>query len=142
MVNRLETAARDQGAILALQPALLASANEKIREGRFSAARACFAEVVEITEAVGGFPAFYRLLDVILVAREGERLARTKIRELIATSTAVGAGACILMCHYALATLELGLGRYPEALTRRKHRRQLMRPMHRATPYPLWSRPP
>jgi DNA-binding CsgD family transcriptional regulator len=118
VVDLLEAAARRQGSILALQPALLASAAEAVRQGRFSAARARYAEVVDITEAVGGFTYIYGLLDVELVAWEGEEdAARAKIRDLIKIATAVGSGAAIVHCHYAMAVLELGLGRYPEALT-------------------------
>ena len=118
IVDRLETAARGQGAILALQPALLALAAGEIREGRFSSAREHYAELMEITEAVGGFTAFYALLDVELAAWEGdEKLTRTEIASLIELSTTTGSGACILLGYLALAMLELSLGRYPEALT-------------------------
>jgi DNA-binding CsgD family transcriptional regulator len=118
IVELLETAARQQGAILALQAALLASAAEEIREGRFSTARRCYAELLEITEAVGGFTSFFALLDVELLAWEGDAEAtRAKIHELIEAATAFGSGACVLNGHYAMAILELSLGRYPEALT-------------------------
>jgi hypothetical protein len=118
VVDLLETAARQQGSILALQPALLAPAAEEIREGRFSTARTRFSELLDITEAIGGFTSFSALLDVELVAWEGEEdAARAKIHDLIKGSTALGIGAGVQLGHYALAILELGLGRYPEALT-------------------------
>jgi DNA-binding CsgD family transcriptional regulator len=118
VVQLLESAARQQGAILALQPALLASATEEIREGRFSAARTRLTELLEITEAVGGLTSFYALVDVELLAWEGEKdAARTKIHKLIEGATALGSGSTVLYGHYALAILELGLGRYREALT-------------------------
>ena len=118
IVELLETAARRHGAILALQPALLSSAAGEVREGRFSAARTRYAELLEITEAVGGFTSFYALLDVELVAWQGEEdAARGKIHDLTEFGMAVGSGAGILNGHYAMAILELGLGRYPEALT-------------------------
>lgn len=117
IVDQLETAARDRGAILALQPALLALAAKECREGRFSAARARYAECLEITEAVGGFTAFYGLLDVELDAwASHEDAARAKIDELLEAAAAFGTGACIQLGYLALATLELGLGRYQEAL--------------------------
>jgi DNA-binding CsgD family transcriptional regulator len=117
VVELLETAARQQGAILALQPALLASAAGEIREGRFSSARTRFAELLEITEAVGGFTSFYALIDVELLAWEGEEeAARKKIQELIEGATALGSGSTVLYGLYALSILELGQGRYPEAL--------------------------
>jgi DNA-binding CsgD family transcriptional regulator len=89
-----------------------------VREGRFSAARTRYAEVLDITEAVGGFTYIYSLLDVELVAWEGEEeAARAKIHKLIEIATALGSGAGILTAHYAMAILELGLSRYLEALT-------------------------
>jgi DNA-binding CsgD family transcriptional regulator len=118
VADRLETAARRQGAILALQPALLALAAGDVREGRFSSARERYSELLEITEAVGGFTAFYELHDVDLAAWEGdEALARAKIVSFIDFAAAVGTGACILLAYTALANLELSLGRYQEALT-------------------------
>jgi DNA-binding CsgD family transcriptional regulator len=118
VLESLENAARQQGAILALQPALLSLAAEAVREGRFSAARTRYAEVLDITEAVGGFTYIYSLLDVELVAWEGEEeAARAKIHKLIEIATALGSGAGILTAHYAMAILELGLSRYLEALT-------------------------
>jgi DNA-binding CsgD family transcriptional regulator len=117
IVKRVEAVSRDQGAILSLQPALLGCAADEIRAGRFSEARAHFAEVLDITEAVGGFTDYYALLDVELAAWEGdEAVARSKITELIEASVAFGTGSCILESYHALATLELGLGRYPQAL--------------------------
>jgi len=118
IVGQLEAAARGQGAILALQPALLALLAGEVREGRFSSAREHYAELLEITEAVGGFTGFYVLLDIELVAWEGdEEIARKKVASLIEAATATGTGACILHGYLALAILELSLGRYPEALS-------------------------
>lgn len=117
IVELCESAARQQGAILALQPALIASAAEDLRAGRFLAARARYVELVEITEAVGGFASFYALLDVELVAWMGEEeTLRQKVHDLIEFGTAVGSGAGVLNGHYAMAILELSLGHYPEAL--------------------------
>jgi DNA-binding CsgD family transcriptional regulator len=114
----LETAARQQGAILVVQFALMASAAEDVREGRFSAARIRYAELLEITEAVGGPTSFFSLLDVELAAWEGEEEAtRSKIHDLIQAATAFGSGTPILNGHYAMAILELGLGQYERALT-------------------------
>jgi DNA-binding CsgD family transcriptional regulator len=114
----LDTAAREHGSILALQPTLLASAAERLREGRFSEARALHSELLEITKAVGGLTFFYALLDAELVAWEGEGdVARTKINQLIETATALGSGGSVLHGFYSMSILELGLCRYSEALT-------------------------
>jgi DNA-binding CsgD family transcriptional regulator len=117
VVKRLEAASREQGAILSLQHALLASAAHEIRGGRFAEARTRYAELLDVTEAIGGFTDFYALLDIELLAWEGdEEAARSKIAKLIESAAKFGAGSCILEGYHALATLELGLGRYPEAL--------------------------
>jgi DNA-binding CsgD family transcriptional regulator len=122
IVGRLVAAAREQGAILALQPALVALATKETREGKFSAARERYVELLDITEAyataVGGDTSFWALLDVELVAWEGDdKGARAKIDQLIDAATAVHSGSCILLGHLASAILELGHGRYQEALT-------------------------
>jgi DNA-binding CsgD family transcriptional regulator len=138
VVEGLESAARQQGAILALQPTLLASAAEEIREGRFLAARTLYAELLEITDAVGSFTAYYALLDVELLAWEGdEQSARTKIHELIETATAFGSGAGALNGYYALAILELGLGRYLEALTAAQALEAAHTPFYSSSALPL-----
>jgi DNA-binding CsgD family transcriptional regulator len=117
IVKQLEAASREQGAILSLHRALVATAAHEIREGRFSEARTRFAEVLDLTEAIGGFTDFVALLDVELAAWEGdEDLARSKVAELIEASAAFGMGAVILHSYWALAILELGLGRYAQAL--------------------------
>ncbi len=117
IVKRLEAASREQGAILSLHRALVASAAHEIREGRFSEARTRFAEVLDLTEAIGGFTDYVSLLDIELAAWEGnEDVARSKIAELIEASAGFGMGAVILHSYWALAILELGLGRYAQAL--------------------------
>ncbi len=129
IVDRLEKAARAQGAIIALQPALLALAAAETREGRFSAARERYAELVEITAAIGGLTAFYELLDVELVAWEGdEAVARPKIAALLEAAAATGAGACVLQAQMATTVLELGLGRYTEALAAARAAAELQAP--------------
>src|SRR5262249_40851767 len=60
----VEAFAREQGALIALQYALLACAALETRAGRFAAAEAYYDDTVEITRAVGGFPEFYALLKV------------------------------------------------------------------------------
>jgi DNA-binding CsgD family transcriptional regulator len=117
VAKHAEAAARQQGAILPLQPTLLTSAAHEIREGRFAEARTLFAECLDVTEAMGGFTKFYALLDVELAAWEGEEeVARSKIAELIDLAASVGAGSTMMWAYWALTTLELGLGRYPQAL--------------------------
>src|SRR6202012_1277773 len=102
VVEMVETAARQQGSILALQPALTASAGEAIREGQFSTARTRLPELVEITDAVGGFTPFYALLDVELLAWEGDEDAtRPRIRDLIEFATSLDSGSSVNYALYA-----------------------------------------
>jgi DNA-binding CsgD family transcriptional regulator len=111
-MERIEGVARQQGAILALRHALLASATRETREGKFSAARARFAEFLEMrTTPIAA------VLDVELDAWRGdETAARVKIGELLGLGTVSGGGWLLQNAHLASATLELGLGNYPEAL--------------------------
>ena len=111
--ERLEGIARQQGALLALRHALLTSGMRETWEGKFSAASARFAEFVDIRGT-----AVAALLDVELDAWRGdETVARAKIGELLELGTEIGAGSLLLTAHLASATLELGLGNYPEALS-------------------------
>ena len=118
MMKRMETAARESGALLALRPSLLGVASEETREGQFSAARTRYAELLDITQAISSVMVpFYALLDVELLAWEGkEELARAKIAALLATAVSVTAGVCVQIANSALAILELSLCRYSEAL--------------------------
>ena len=111
-LERLERVARQQGAILALRHALLALSVRDTREGKFSAASAHFAEFLEMRATP-----IAAVLDLELEAWRGnESAARVKIGELLRLGTATGAGWLLQNAHLASATLELGLGNYPEAL--------------------------
>ena len=111
-IERVEGVARQQGAILALRHALLNSGMRETWEGKFSDAAARFAEFLDIR----GSP-IDAALDLELDAWRGdESAARAKIGELLEHGTAIGAGWVLQNAHLALATLELGLGNYREAL--------------------------
>jgi DNA-binding CsgD family transcriptional regulator len=111
-IERLEVVARQQGAILALRHALLNSGMRETWEGKFSAASGRFAEFLDLRETP-----IAAALDLELDAWRGdETAARVKIGQLLELGTAIGAGWVLQNAHIASATLELGLGNYPEAL--------------------------
>ncbi|HMH59526.1 MAG TPA: LuxR C-terminal-related transcriptional regulator, partial [Galbitalea sp.] len=76
------------------------------------------AEALEITAAVGGEIGFYRPLNVTLLAWRGDAAeTRSAARKLIKRGSLVGSAPAVFQAHYALAILELGAGRYSEALS-------------------------
>ena len=118
-VERVESVARKRGALVALQMSLIALAAHQIRIGRFSAADAHYAESLEIIAASGGGLAvdLYRPLNVELLAWRGEDAeTRSAAEKLIGMGEAVGMGVAQFQAYHALAILELGAGRYSEAL--------------------------
>jgi DNA-binding CsgD family transcriptional regulator len=111
--EQIERVAREQGAILALRHALLISCRRETWEGKFSDAGARFAEFFELRESPIG-----AALDAEVHAWRGdESTARAKIGVLLERGTAIGSGWVLQNAHLALATLELGLGNYREALS-------------------------
>ncbi|MDQ1454882.1 MAG: hypothetical protein QOH28_502 [Actinomycetota bacterium] len=113
----VEEFAREQGALLALQYALLACATFETRGGRFAAAEAYYHDTVEITRAIGGFSEFYAMLEVDLHAWRGNESETVRLAKQLSTvATAVGAGGPVLIAHRALAMLALSDGRYSDAL--------------------------
>ena len=117
VLDRLESSAREQGAITVLQVALLGLASKETREGRFTAARTRYAELIDITEAMGALTVLYVLLDIELLSWEGaEEEARAKIPQVMEAGETFCSGAVLQLGRYALMNLELSLGRYQEAL--------------------------
>jgi DNA-binding CsgD family transcriptional regulator len=116
-VSRVEQHAREGGALIVLQITLLARAKQEVRAGQFAAAEMTFDEVVEITRLVGGPPEFYELLKVDVYAWRGHEsqthAAAKPLREL---AVAIRTAAVINGVDTSVATLELALGRYPQAL--------------------------
>lgn len=116
-VGRAERAARKSGALLALQQTLLAAAENELRAGRFSGADAYYAEVREITGATAGPVELYSHVNAGLLAWRGEEVgARNAVKLLLDLGGAVGSADAVFMGYYALAILEIGAGRYEEAL--------------------------
>jgi DNA-binding CsgD family transcriptional regulator len=115
-VNRVEKAARETGALFALQYILICAAEHQLRIGRFSAAEASFAEIGEICTAIS-YPDIYRPLNVALFAWRGDELgARSSARLLIDGANYIGSAGAAIVAYRSLAILAMGAGRYGEAL--------------------------
>ncbi len=116
-VDLVEQQARVDGALIVLQFAMLGRAAIETRAGRFTAAERAYDEAVDITRIIGGFPEFYELLKADLFAWRGEeqeaRAAASTLRDL---ASGIGSAAAVNLADIAVATLDLGLGRYADAL--------------------------
>ena len=120
-IERVESVARKRGALIALKVSLVTLAVHQIRIGKFSAAEAYYAESLEISAATGGVASgevdLYRPLNVELLAWRGDDAGtRAAAKTLIEMGEAVGGAVLQFMAYHALAILELGAGRYSEAL--------------------------
>jgi len=112
-----ERQARADGALIVLQVVLLGRAKAELRAGRFKAAEMTYEEVVDITRAVGGPPEFYEMLKCDLYAWRGqEHETRASAAPLREAAAAIGSAAAVGVADLAIATLELGAGRYAAAL--------------------------
>ena len=120
-VERVESVARKRGALIALQVSLIALAVHQIRIGRFSAAEAYYAESLELTAATDGIGSvvldLYRPLNIDLLAWRGDDAeTRAAAKKLIEMGEAIGMSVVQCQAYHALAILDLGAGRYSEAL--------------------------
>ena len=119
LASRWVQLARDQGALTALPVALNNQGACEVSAGRFDAARACFAERLEISAATGnpgvvGTAGMAEVYELAWRGRETDarRVAATVARE----ATGGGRSAQSIWVQYCLAVLELGLGNYQAAL--------------------------
>jgi DNA-binding CsgD family transcriptional regulator len=119
LANRRVQISREMGALATLPNALSQLGGYEVAAGRFEAAEACFQEAREIAVAVGNRGILGRV-DVGVLFLEAWRGNEEKTRELAATTkrdaTASGMGILESVGDLALATLDLGLGRYEAAL--------------------------
>ncbi len=119
LASRWVQLARDQGALTALPVALNNQGAFETGAGRLDAARACFAERLEISAATGnlgvvGTAGMAEVYELAWRGRETDarRVAATVARE----ATGGGRGAQSIWVQYCLVVLELGLGNYQAAL--------------------------
>jgi DNA-binding CsgD family transcriptional regulator len=115
-VQVLERAARAQGALPALQRALLGLAGIDRREGRFAAARERYSELHNVTTTMGELVDQLDLFDVDLLCWEGDEQARARAAVLIEAATAFGVALTVHSTKIALANLDLAKGHYEAAL--------------------------
>ena len=117
-VQLVESSARDQGALIALQVALVGLGGHEIRAGQILSGR-------DASHRSAGDHGSGRRGDRVLPAAERHppRLARRRCGDAIGsakinqTGSLVGSAPAVFQAHYALAILELGAGRYSEALS-------------------------
>jgi DNA-binding CsgD family transcriptional regulator len=114
----VEGIARERGALIALQTALIGLMAHEIRAGHLSVAEAHFAEALEITGAMGRDIEFFGPLNIPLLAWRGdEKGTRSAAQILIGLGSAAGSATAVGLAQNSLATLELSVGRYSAALT-------------------------
>ena len=118
--ERVEAAARAQGSLYALQATLASLATIDIRSGRFLAARERYSELHDVTLTIGGFVEMHDLLDVQLLAWQGDPQTAAKAARLRAGGTAAHTGGIVHMADLALSIFALGEGDYKTALVAAK----------------------
>jgi DNA-binding CsgD family transcriptional regulator len=116
-VRNIEEHARQRGALIVLQLALVGRAKAELRSGRFMAAEMTYDEVVTITGVIGGVPEFYELLKCELFAWRGqEEEARATAARLREWSAAIGSTVATNLANRSIATVELAAGHWSDAL--------------------------
>ncbi len=117
-VQRVETQARTDGALFALQYVLVGRAKSETRSGHFMSAEMTYDEVVEVARLTGGFPDFWEMLKADLYAWRGqESETRAVAKAFREAASAIGSAAAVGSADLAVGTLELGMGRYGDALS-------------------------
>ena len=111
--KRLEKTAREHGAVPALSNALLFTGTSELFAGALGRARELFTEREAIEEALGDN---CRVGEVLLLAWQGHPGTRAKAAAEAGAATERGLGWKLVFLEYALVVLELGLGRYAQAL--------------------------
>jgi DNA-binding CsgD family transcriptional regulator len=116
IVGRLAAGDRDHGALWGLRLAVVALATAELWDGRFAAAEAYYAQADDFAAATG-IPqgsATNRALLYAWTGREPE--LRSMVRFMTATADATGIGLLNRVAVQAMSILEIGSGRYREAL--------------------------
>jgi DNA-binding CsgD family transcriptional regulator len=119
LAQRRVDLARGSGAFIALPNALSQLGAYEVLVGRFDAAEACFEEADEISAAIGtpGILGQSGVGPLVLAAWRGQDSRTRALAEACARDgTARGFGIFVGFAQSALSVLELGLGRYREAM--------------------------
>ncbi|MEV0036025.1 AAA family ATPase [Streptomyces sp. NPDC050804] len=116
IVGRLAAADRSQGALYGLSLSLSVLAYTEIRNGRLTAADALFAEADDYATAIGLTTQgdLNRALLYAWMGRESDVRAVVATMDVVATT--YGLGMLRHLALHALCVLDLGMGRYDEAL--------------------------
>ncbi|MFC4031575.1 AAA family ATPase [Streptomyces polygonati] len=116
--ERISSFSRDQGALHALNVTLYALAASEVWAGRFTSAEAYFGEAAEIGRAIG-MPAQGSSHRVELLAWQGREAQTREAAGIAMREWAERFGHAVMAshAHYSLTILELGAGRYREALS-------------------------
>jgi DNA-binding CsgD family transcriptional regulator len=118
LASRCVRLARDAGELAELPRALKLLGVSELLSGHFAAAEACRAEELKVSMATGGWGILGTAArtDVSVLAWRGrEAETRAAAAQLAHDGAEHGRGIAISLSLHALATLELGLGRYQEA---------------------------
>ena len=119
LATRWVRLARDQGALTALPVALNNQGACEVSAGHFDAARACFAERLEISAATGnpGVVGTTGMAEAYELAWRGRETDTRRVAAVVAgEATGAGRSAQSVWVQYCLAVLELGLGNYQAAV--------------------------
>jgi DNA-binding CsgD family transcriptional regulator len=112
--RQLEETSRAQGAVPALSNALIYTGTSELFAGAIGRARALFAEREAIEEALGDNCG---VGEILVLAWQGLATGtRARAAAEAKAATGRGLGWKLVFLEYALVVLELGLGRYAEAL--------------------------
>ena len=117
--DRLIAAGREASAVSALIYPLAARSHLDFRLGRWAAARAAATESVELAEDTGQLPLLAHSLAALAhveAALGADDACRKHVAEGLTLVSRFQAEATGTYLHHALALLELGLGRIPEAI--------------------------
>jgi DNA-binding CsgD family transcriptional regulator len=113
--------ARDVGALATLPMSLVSLAWSERLAGHLDAATAFHDEASEISVATGApeFPGAHGIVRLGILSWQGrEEQTRELAQQVVAEAIERGQGLAVRIVDYALATLELGLGRYRDARDR------------------------
>ena len=121
IARRMENAARERGSLSALQRGLLGLAKSDLICGRYESSASRYAEVQDIAVALGGFPEFFGLLNVELLAWQGDdTTTRSTALTLSDIAGKMGLAQGLIESQIALAVLEIARGNYEDAFAAAK----------------------
>lgn len=114
---RLAFVTRRHGALSYLTSTLQSCASSEVWQGNFAAAESFIAQAVDVSSAAGGDPMAGELMGLSILAYRGQAAeARVKADRVIDLATQTGAGLAATVARSALVVLDLGVGRYADAL--------------------------